>query len=128
MSLYPCEFCKARVPGALESVRLTALSDNAPYSRRMRLCPAHLNELVQVELGKWDVVGAELSNSADVLCAACGGGLENGSRGYAVFAWIWRRGADAEERYATYCYGDGERLINNYGLNQQPLPNQLDRF
>lgn len=121
MSLYPCEMCKRRVPGALESARITVLSGNAKYSRRMRLCVDHLTSVLQQELGQWDAVGDEGPVSDGTLCRASGHDGSQPDGPCAGFAWVYRRGEPPLELYTPLCEAHALELISARALREEPI-------
>lgn len=121
MSLYPCEDCQHRVPGALESARLTVLSGNAKYSRRMRLCAQHLSQVLATNCGGWEPIGDEGPLSDSSLCGASEHGVSRPDGPCSGFAWAYRRGEPPLELYASLCEAHALELINARALREEPI-------
>ena len=121
MSLYPCDVCKRRVPGALESARITVLSGPAKYSRRLRLCAEHLRGLLVNELLGWEAIGDEGPLSDETVCVSpdhIGPRVEGPCSG---FAWAYRRGEPPLELYSPLCEAHALELINARALREEPI-------
>jgi len=121
VSLYPCEDCKRRVPGALESARVTILSGSAKYSRRMRLCAQHVSNLVTNGLLGWEAVGDEGPLSDSTVCCASGHDESRPDGPCSGFAWVYRRGEPPLELYTPLCEAHALELISARGLREEPI-------
>jgi hypothetical protein len=121
VSLYPCEDCKRRVPGALESARVTVLSGSAKYSRRMRLCAQHLNGLLENGLLGWEAIGDEGPVSDSSVCRSPGHTAAGEDGPCSGFAWAYRRGEAPLELYAPLCEAHALELINARALREEPI-------
>ncbi len=121
MSLYPCDVCKRRVPGALESARVTVLSGSAKYSRRMRLCAQHLTGLLEHELFEWEAVGDEGPVSDEMVCRSSGHASDKPDGSCSGFAWAYRRGQPPLELYSPLCEAHALELINARALREEPI-------
>lgn len=113
--------CKRRVPGALESARITVLSGNAKYSRRMRLCAQHLVQVLNSDLSQWETIGDEGPVSDEALCGAPGHDRPGPDGPCSGFAWAYRRGEPPLELYSPLCEAHALELINARALREEPI-------
>ena len=121
MSIFPCEDHGRRVPGALESLRLTVLDGEDRYSRRMRLCPEHLEERVAILAEAVPSLADGQYEDREVLCPSCQQPLDRAAASCAVFLYVNRRHAETDERYARFCLRCGSTLVHNWALQIQQL-------
>jgi len=119
VSYYPCERCKARVPGALCSLRFTLLLDQDSYSRRMRLCDAHYLEAVQESTRQWEILGSDQADPANGMCVSCGEAVSDFGSPVAGFGWLYPRGLDPVNLATQFCHPCGIAFINLRGLTKQ---------
>ena len=122
MSLYPCELHKARVPGALDSIRITLLYDGDSYSRRLRLCSSHLDEVVSDAAKQWHSLGSDDDYAPNSVCSACGRDISGASARATGFAWVYKRNADPLELIGDLCGPDAGDLISKLKLEIQTKP------
>ena len=119
MSIYPCEVHKRRVPGSLESVRLTVLRGSDRHTRRMRLCAEHLNELESELDWRWESISNIDDGEADPVCRSCRKLNRTNIGDGALFGWLYRRGLDPKEVYGSICEACSIAVINAYSLTQE---------
>ena len=116
VSVYPCEIHGSRIRGALEGIRITLLRGDDRYSRRLRVCPSDLTELLRTHSEEWIRVDDDGLATLDGLCTSCGTD-ENATRfSDQVFVYVWRRGQPQDEFYGALCYSCGERLRKDFAL------------
>lgn len=116
MSLYPCALHGTRVRGSLETAYPTLLRGGARYSRHLRLCPDHMDEVLGSERLGLAKVGDDDSDLSPVVCSACGQeGIERSALD-PFFVTIYRRGEDQADYYATLCGACGDGAISYLGL------------
>jgi len=119
VSIYPCDLCHRRVPGSLESTRVTVLKGNHPFTRRLRLCPSHLSSLLEQELRYMVELERFGLRTGHPVCDACGSPCDQGSDQVSAFSWIYRRGVDPQELGAELCSSCGASLIDQLNLQEE---------
>jgi hypothetical protein len=100
VSIYPCELHQRRVPGALEHIRFTIICDGHHYSRRLRLCPDHLSEVVERYAQHWTSDTDLGSAPKDPLCPSCEQLVGSGPGACLGITYIYRARADPDIRAA----------------------------
>jgi hypothetical protein len=121
VSLYPCELCRQRVPGALESIRVTVLYDNANYSRRMRLCASHIDQVLEASLRGFTELEFGSTPAPDHLCDTCHADLDSAGPSGTAFAWVYRKGSDPRELIAGLCGVHVVKTIKDLELQEQAM-------
>lgn len=119
VSLYPCERHGRRMPQALESVRVSTLSGGSGYTRRMRLCAAHVDELLTERQSQWELVSDDGLEDHPRMCAACGSPAEASANVVSCFVHVYRKKQEPSQYFAQYCEVDALALIAAYGLLPQ---------
>jgi hypothetical protein len=121
VSLYPCQPCGHRVPGALQSYRVTLLLDNAAYTRRVRVCQAHLDEALENTFGKWRGLEDVEGDPTDSLCSACGRREPSSDRVVVGFAWLYPHGDHPIELMTYMCEPCAAHMVADLGLERQEM-------
>lgn len=103
VSVYRCDVHGQRIRGALEGIRITLLFADYRASRKLRVCPSDLTEMLRTHDEEWSVVSDEGLQAGALVCSACGDAVPSGTRLVPVFVYVWRRGLDQEERFGQYC-------------------------
>lgn len=121
MSIFPCDVHERRVPGALESYRVTVMSGSDRYTRRVRLCHDHF----MGALSDLEQFMARISDDSDELvedvCKSCGSkSIRTGST-VAAFGWAYPRNTEPITLYGTLCGSCGAALVA-----QQKLDLEID--
>lgn len=120
VSVYPCDVHGARIRGALEGLRVSLVLKSVSYSRRLRLCPTDLDELLKTHSQEW----LELTDDGLVpeytVCCSCEKPLGKFPNRGDAYVYVWRRRSPQQEFYAVYCIGCGDRLIRDFRLEEQP--------
>lgn len=116
MSIFPCDAHGRRVPGALQSYRVTLLSRSDRYTRRMRLCSEHFLAAIS-DLDKFvESIGDVDVPIEPVVCRPCGRKFVDGVHPFSAFAWAWPRKSDPIEFYGALCLDCGRQLIKDLDL------------
>lgn len=119
VSVYPCDIHGGRIRGALEGIRVTLLVGSSRFTRRLRVCPADLEELLHTHEAEWEMVSDEGLGPMATVCSApeC----TNAERGSlsSAFVYVWRRGAPQSEFYGQYCRHHADKLIADFGLVEE---------
>lgn len=124
VSIYPCELHGQRIRGSLEGIRLTLLSRQSRFTRKLRVCPVDMDEVLGRHAEEWELVSDEgLSSESSMHCSRCHD-EPDGSRLVSAFVYVWRRGKAQDEYYGQYCDGCAAELINTYGLVEEATRNQ----
>lgn len=118
-SVYPCDVHGARIRGALEGLRVTLLRKPSRYSRKLRVCPADVDELLRTHSQEWIEIDDDGLATTDALCGACREPVPAGSNRGDAFVYLWRRNSPQREFYAVYCSSCCDRLIRDFGLVEE---------
>jgi hypothetical protein len=117
VSIYPCDLHGRRVPGPLASAYLTLLRGGTRDSRRMRLCPEHMDQV----LGSESLGLAEVRDDGETIdfavCGACGEDADSGATLASLFATVYRRGAERADYFSALCHACAERAVSDYRLD-----------
>lgn len=116
MSIYPCDIHGQRVRGSLEAVYASLLRGQLRYSRRLRVCPNDLDELLSAHQREWLCLSDDDSIDLGPVCGACGQRFEEASDLQPLFITVYRRGQDREDYFARYCETCAADLANVLGL------------
>jgi len=116
VSVYACDVHGGRIRGALEGLRVTLLRPQDRFTRKLRVCPADLDQVLSTHDSEWEVVTDEGLGVGSMLCTACGSEASPGSALSSAFVYVWRRGSPMDEYYGLYCSSCGDKLIRDFGL------------
>ena len=121
VSVYSCDVHHGRIRGALEGLRVTCLSGESRYSRRLRVCPNDLDEILRGLLAEWSLAtddGAGLVEN--LLCSSCGKAFGTPGRRFCV-AYVWRRGQPQSEYCTDLCEACSIDLIDTWNLKEENI-------
>jgi len=100
MAYYPCDVGLHRYTGPQGSAYVGVLRQSERASRKLRLCPEHLEQLLARSLKRADVDGQV---PLPVLeCWACGSDVEYDTR-WAVFVTAYPAGKGREDYFGEFC-------------------------
>lgn len=116
VSVYPCELHGMRIRGALEGFRVTLLFRDRRASRKLRVCPGCLSQVLEEHVSDWCYVSDEGLSPGSGLCLTCGRAAGSGERLVPAFVYVWRRGTDQAEYYGEYCEECASAVRERYGL------------
>lgn len=116
MSLFPCEVHKRRVPGSLESYRITTLLGPDSYTRRVRVCAQHRTAAVDEATAQLVRVTDDFTGEINVLCSACGHSVDGADDLAAVFVWSYPKGQEPEHFYGSVHAQCHESFCRTWGL------------
>lgn len=116
VSVYPCDIHGGRIRGALEGIRVTLLVGSSRFTRRLRVCPADLSELLHVHEAEWEMVSDEGLGPMAAVCSAPECTDEKRDALSSAFVYVWRRGSPQSEYYGQYCRRHADKLIADFGL------------
>lgn len=119
VSVYPCDVHGARIRGALEGLRVTLLRKSTRYSRKLRVCPTDVDEILRTHTSEWVGVDDDGLGTLDQVCTACAREIGNAEERGDCFVYLWRRNRPLEEYYGIYCLNCGDRLVKAFGLLQE---------
>lgn len=116
VSLFPCDVHGSRVRGPLEAAYLAVLDGGTRYSRRLRLCADCLSTILSDEDDAWKQVTDDADLRPSLVCSACGEGGDAPSAFSAIFATVYRRGADRVDYFAQECHDCAKATVLRYEL------------
>jgi hypothetical protein len=120
VSVYPCELHGGRIRGALEAIRVTLLVGQRRYTRRLRVCPADLTELLHTHEAEWEMVSDEGLGPMASVCQSPECADAQRDPVSSAFVYVWRRGSPQSEYYGQYCQRHADKLIADFGLVEEP--------
>lgn len=118
-SVYRCDVHGARIHGALEGLRVTLLWRDGRYTRKLRVCPADLDELLTTHSGEWQPVTDDTLEPSEPLCSACGAPVGGERLRYDAFVYCWRRSEPQTEYYGIYCAPCASSVIQAFNLQPE---------
>lgn len=119
VSVYPCDVHGARIRGPLEGIRVTLLSHSDRYSRRLRVCPPDLDQILSTHEREWEHIEDEGLAAHQQVCSACAREPQGPEDRFDCFVYVWRRSTPQSEYYGIYCSKCGGDLISTFGLAQE---------
>ena len=119
VSVYQCDIHGARIRGALEGLRVSLLLKSASFTRKLRVCPTDLDELLKTHAQEWVELDDSGLEAPSTVCSACEETLGVFPERGDAFIYVWRRSSPQREFYAVYCLGCSDRLIRDFQLKEQ---------
>ena len=119
VSVYPCDIHGGRIRGALEGLRITLLAGESRFTRRMRVCPIDLTELLHTHEDEWEMVSDEGLEPMAAVCSAPNCQGDPSTPLAPAFVYVWRRGQSQAEYYAQYCQLHVADLVRTFGLRRE---------
>jgi hypothetical protein len=116
VSVYPCDIHGGRIRGALEGIRVTLLDGSSRFTRRLRVCPQDLTELLHTHEAEWEMVSDDGLGQMGAMCSAPECQDEKRDTLSSAFVYVWRRGMPQSEYYGQYCRRHADKLIADFGL------------
>lgn len=116
MSIFPCDICHKRCVGSLETIYLGLLQGATRFDRRLRLCPDDLDVLLQQHSAELATVAAFDENNSDGLCSSCESELGSAVAPGYLFATVYRRKSERDDRFGSLCGGCSEDAVRVFGL------------
>jgi len=119
VSIYPCSVHGQRVTGPLHGLRVTTLRGDDKHTRYLRVCSADLPEISR-QLEEWSaLVDDEGLAPAGAVCGARGHDGKEVPANSHVFAYVYERGHDPQQRYGQLCDSCYRAVINIMGLTRE---------
>ena len=119
MSQLNCDLHGRRTPGALEGFRLSLYNDRARYTRRLRLCPDHIDAILERRGREWTLLDNESYAVDASVCSSCKTKISEPSERVSAAAYVYRRRQEPAEYFAWYCDPCSLALIEDYGLERE---------
>lgn len=117
MSLYACDVHGKRVPGSLESAYPTLLRGTARLTRRVRLCPDHMDSFLGAEHCRLVPI-ADIEQGVPLgVCGACGQEGFATSALDSLFVTVYRRGEERSDYFTTLCGPCGDLFVTAWKLS-----------
>lgn len=116
MSLFPCQVHGSRISGPLDAIYFGLMRGESRYQRKLRVCPSDLDEILATHAAEWTSVDTDDGSLEIQVCGACGAAPEGDVRFDALFATVYRRGADRSDYFGRYCPKCSNGVVDTFGL------------
>jgi hypothetical protein len=120
VSFYPCEIHGTRYRTALRSIRITLLEDRVRYTRRLRVCPPCLGQLLAAHADDWQKVTEDSALAGPAMCLSPDHEGQKVKPSGSAFVYVWPGGDERDEYFSEYCAIHAELLISSFGLIPEP--------
>lgn len=115
MAVYPCDFAAHRYREAQQSIYVTLVDQLGPQTHKLRLCPAHFEQVLEIVENEMQEIESDLEVPTD--CEKC-----HKPRTETIFVKAYRLHQEPSQFCLETCSACGAGLTNRLHLaNGKPL-------
>ena len=119
MSIYRCDGHGSRIDGSLETAYPSLHRGAFSYSRKVRLCPECMDQLLGSESIGLTSIRREDEEFELLVCSACRQNALDESALDPCFVTVYRRNSDRADYFARLCGPCGDGFVERYRLALQ---------